>query len=159
MKAKLRTNYGLEWSMKTINGGNNLQKTDIWMQERIKQKHRQKDLAEAANETNEKTIKVLTTFTELIFREIEYNFFFQIFPVWLITFENRSQFITIKTVTTEIYIHQKINWKEIVKFGIPYTNKQDSKKPILLHGPLLRLSNSIGQLMWINISSTDCCKF
>lgn len=49
------------------------------MQERIKQKHRQKGLVEAANETNEKTIKVLTTFTELIFREIEYNFFFRFF--------------------------------------------------------------------------------
>lgn len=29
MKTKLGTNYGLEWSMKTTNGGNNLQKTDI----------------------------------------------------------------------------------------------------------------------------------
>lgn len=29
VKIKLRTNYGLEWSMKPINRGNNLQKTDI----------------------------------------------------------------------------------------------------------------------------------
>lgn len=29
MKTKLRTNYGHEWSMNTISGGNNLQKTDI----------------------------------------------------------------------------------------------------------------------------------
>lgn len=28
MKTKLRTNYGLEWSMKTVSGGNNLQKTN-----------------------------------------------------------------------------------------------------------------------------------
>lgn len=105
------------------------------MQERIKQKHRQKGLVEAANETSEKNYKGSTYFYWAIFREIEYNFF-QIFPVWLITFENGSQFITIKTVTTEIYIHQKINWKEIVnlKFGISYTNKQDSEEPILLLG-------------------------
>lgn len=61
--------------MKTTNGGNNLQKTDIWMQERIKQKHRQKGLVEASNKTSEKTIKARTTSTELILREIEYNFF------------------------------------------------------------------------------------
>lgn len=45
------------------------------MQKRIKQKHRQKGLVEAANETSEKTIKARTTSTELILREIEYNFF------------------------------------------------------------------------------------